>query len=139
MFVRFALLGDAVIPTAGKWNLLGNFDLIWAGSFPTQWPAMGLLLRIEGDQREKGEHELRIDFVDETGNRLAGPDPQKFTLVEPTVAGFPLTYVLGVHIANLEIPAAGNYDFVIRVDGAYLDSVPLYVRESKDHPRRRGA
>jgi len=139
MFVRFALLGDAVVPTSGKWNLVGYFDLISAESFPTKWPVMGLLLRIEGDHRESGTHELQIDFVNEIGDRLAGPEPQGFELQPPRVEGFPLSYVVGVHINGLDLPAPGNYDFVIRIDGTYIDSVPLYVREAKAGPRRPGA
>lgn len=138
MFVRFALLGDAVVNTSGKWNLLGNFNLIWGSSFPMRWPQMGILLRIEGDHRETGKHTLRLDFVNETGQRLSGPDPIEFELPRPRLPGFPLDFVLGVEWGNLNIPEPGNYDFVIRVDDIYLDSVPLYVRHVDDRQTPQG-
>jgi len=134
MFVRYALLGDAVNRTSGKWNLIGNFNVIWARTLPTNHPEMGILVRLEADHREAGAHSLQLDFVDETGARLSGPDPVPFDLAEPPVAGFPLSFDIGLDIRNLEIPKAGNYDFVVRVDGVYLDSVPLYVRAIADHP-----
>ncbi len=138
MFVRFALLGDAVVATSGKWNLLGNFNLVWGKTFPVFWPELGILLRIEGDHREIGKHQLRLDFVDETGTRLSGPDPVDFEFPTPRMAGFPIEFVVGVQVRGLEIPTAGNYDFVIRVDDTYLDSVPLYVRDMKDRPTASG-
>jgi hypothetical protein len=100
MFVRFALLGDAVIHTRGKWNLIGNFNLIWARSFPTRWPAMGILLRIEGDRREIGKRTLRLDFVNESGERLVGPEPVEFEFAEPRVPGFPVEFVAGIQVED---------------------------------------
>lgn len=135
MFVRFALLGDAVVVTGGKWNLLGNFNLVWAKSFPTRCPQMGILLRIEADHREIGKHTLKLDFVNETGERLSGPDPLEFELGQPRAPGFPVEFVVGIQINNLQIPDPGNFDFVIRVDDTYLDSVPLYVRRTDDGPK----
>ncbi len=135
MFVRFGLLGDAVVPTGGKWNLIGQFNLIWAKEFPVRLPPMGILLRIEGDHREIGSHKLQLDFVDETGQRLGGPDPIDFEFPRPRVPGFPVEYIVGIQFAGLEVPDSGNYDFVIRVDGTYLDSIPLYVRDAKDLPQ----
>jgi hypothetical protein len=132
VFVRFALLGDAAVNTGGKWNLLGNFNLVRAKQFPATWPRMGLLLRIEGDHREIGEHVLQLDFVDDTGVRLAGPGPMPFEFKKPRLPGFPVEFVIGLEIHGLTIPAPGNYDFTIRVDGTYLDSLPLYVRDAKN-------
>lgn len=135
MFVRFGILGDAVVSTSGKWNLLGNFNLIWGKTFPVRWGTLGILLRIEGDHREVGPHTLKVDFVNETGERLSGPDPITFELPAPRVPGFPVDFVIGIQWENLDIPAAGNYDFVVRVDESYLDSIPLYVRRAQDLPQ----
>lgn len=137
MFVRYALLGDAVHRTSGKWNVIGTFNLVWSKTFPARCPPMGILIRLEGDHREIGKHTLRIDFVDETGSRLSGPEPEEFTFEQPAVAGFPVAHETGLAVVNLDLPKAGNYDFVIRVDDIYLDSVPLYVRDATDHPARR--
>ena len=135
MFVRFGILGDAVVATGGKWNLLGQFNLVWAKSFPVGLPPMGILLRLEGDHREIGDHTLRLDFVDETGQRLDGPEPLDFTFAAPRMPGFPIEFVIGIQVGGLQVSAAGNYDFVIRVDNTYLDSIPLYVRDAKDLPQ----
>lgn len=132
MFVRFGLLGDAVVASGGKWTLVGNFNLLWGQDFPLTWALMGLLIRIEGDHREVGEHTLRLDFVNDLGERLTAPPAQPFTFNPPRAPGFPVDFVIGIQIANLQIPGPGNYDFTIRVDETYLDSVPLYVRTAED-------
>ncbi len=132
MFVRFGLFGDAVVSSGGKWTLVGHVNLVWSRKFPTTAPPLGLLLRIEGDHREIGKHVLRLDFVNDLGERLGGPDPVQFAFDRPNVSGFPIEFVIGVTILNLPLPKAGNYDFTVRVDDTYLDSVPLYVRQLGD-------
>jgi len=135
MFVRFGILGNAAVIAGGKWNLLGHFNLLRTRVFPLRWPEMGILLRLEGDHREIGRHTLRVDFVNETGERLTGADALEFQLNEPSVPGFPIDFVIGIKVANLDIPGPGNYDFVVRVDDTYLDSIPLYVRALEEPPQ----
>ena len=134
MFLRFGLLGDAVVASSGKWSLIGQFNLIWGREFPVVHPQMGILVRLETDRRHLGKHSLRLDFVNEMGERLSGPDPLSFAFNEPRTKGFPVEVVVGVQVGNLEIPEPGNYDFIVRVDDTYIDSIPLYVRHLKDLP-----
>lgn len=133
MFLRYGILADAVLPAgSGKWNVIGSMNVIWSASWPAVHHRMGLLLRIEGDPQETGKHELEIDFVDEMGQRITGPPKANFELGSPTIPGFPIGGEIGVEINQLKIPGPGNYDFVIRIDGRYIDSVPLYARDATD-------
>ena len=130
MFLRYGVLADSVVPgDGGKWNVIGTMNVIQARSWPATHRRLGILLRIEGDYSEIGEHTLQVHFVNALGERISGPPELKISLEPPTTPGFPLGGEVGVEINNLVIPAAGNYDFAIRIDGRYVDSIPLYARE----------
>ncbi len=135
MYVRYALLADGIVPGAGgKKNIIGTFNTIYSPKFPAQYAEAHLLVRLEAHESEAGSHRMTIDFVDETGTRLSKASKEiNFKLSrKSTVQGTPLTVEVVVEIVGLTFPDAGNYDLTIRVDGTYLDSVPLYVRQVED-------
>ena len=130
MFLRYGLIADHVVPTgAGKWTAVGTMNIVYA----TKWPAvhlrLGILLRIEAHPSEVGKHTLQVDFVDGLGERISGPPKIKIELGESENPGLPVGGEVGIEINKLAIPAAGNYDFVIRIDDKYIDSIPLYARD----------
>ncbi len=136
MYVRYALLADGIVPGAGgKKNIIGTFNTIYSPKFPAQYASkVHLLVRLEAHESEAGSHWMTIDFVNETGTQLSKASKEiNFKLSrESTVQGTPLTVEVVVEIVGLTFPDAGNYDLTIRVDGTYLDSVPLYVRQVED-------
>ena len=135
MYVRYGLLADGIVPGAdGKKNIIGTFNTIFAANFPARFAQnIYVLIRLEGHDSEAGEHELTVDIVNETGERIVTPPyTQKFSFDRNrTTTGTPLTREVVVEIEGLAFISAGNYDFAIRVDGRYLDSVPIYVRQSE--------
>ncbi len=133
MYVKYGILADAVVASAaGKWNLIGTFTNIWITDPPHTWPRLGILIRMEFDRREAGDHVGRVDFVDPTGTRLGGPPEFSFTVPSDNVdPSMPIVLELALEVNNLTVPGEGNYDFTVRVDGTYLYSIPLYVRERK--------
>ena len=131
MYVKYGILADAAVPGAkGKWNLIGTFTNIWITDFPHTWPRFSILIRIEFDPREAGDHVCRVDFVDGTGTRLGGPPEFSFKIPSKNVdPSMPIVFEMAMEVNNLTTPEEGNYDFTVRVDGTYLYSIPLYVRE----------
>ena len=61
MEVDLALLADAAtIDGSGKLNILGIFDRLGTGAFPTRHPRMALVLRFSAGVHEVGKHEIEI-------------------------------------------------------------------------------
>ena len=131
MYVKYGILADAAVQGAGgKWNLIGTFTNMWIAHFPKTWPRFSVLVRLEFDRREAGDHVARVDFVGPTGTRLGGPPEFSFKVPSDTAdLSMPIVVEWAMEVNNLIIPGEGNYDFTVRVDGTYLYSIPLYVRE----------
>ncbi len=129
MEIKTAVLADAAnVSQEGKLNITGIFNLIHAGSFPVTWPLMVFVIRLEAHASEIGNHQIKIQIVDEDGGRLSevqgaleiGPrdDPR-----------YPAHSDIILQIANAQFPKPGAYSFDILIDGRYEHSARLVVRE----------
>lgn len=136
MHVQYALLADGIVPGhGGKKNIIGTFNTIYSPGFPATFASrIYLLVRILAHESEAGSHTMKVDFVDETGARLAQNTLEvNFVLArEKTIPGTPLSAEVVLEINGLAFPDAGNYDLTIKVDDTYLDSVPIYARLVED-------
>ena len=130
MYLRYGLLADAVAPGAqGKKNIIGTFDTIHSQDFPCQHPGLSLAIRIEGHLSELGKHNLELSFVDADFNPIRKSAGAEFSLEkqQSPVEGISPAVELGINIQNLLLPKPGPYEFVVRVDGRHLGSIPLYA------------
>ena len=130
MYLSYGLLADAVVPgSQGKKNIVGTFSVIYASKFPSQHPSLSLALRIEGDQGEVGKHRLELSFVDADYKPIGKPVEMDFEL-EPSplpIKGIPRSFEATMNIQLLPIPKPDSYEFVVRVDGRHIGSIPFYA------------
>ncbi len=128
MEVDLALLADAAtIDGSGKLNILGIFDRLGTGAFPTRHPRLSLVLRFSAGINELGKHEVGI--------ALKAPDGKEVVRIdgEMNLASGPRGVTTGVlvpHILNMDglvFPVAGRYAFDVFVDGTHHVAIPLTV------------
>jgi hypothetical protein len=127
MRVEVFALCDAATAEAGKLNLLGAFDTIWAYTVPVVYPSCTIALRIRFDNIEKGEHRVTVNFVDEDGKHVI-----------PSMNGtlkldFPLEQKSGsanliLNLQGLKFAAFGEYAIDLAIDGRSEMSLPLFVK-----------
>ena len=128
MEVDLALLADAAtIDSAGKLNILGVFDRLATGSFPTRHPRLCLVLRFSAGVHEVGRHKVEIVLKDPEGGEVVRIDGEMN--LSSGVRGVS-SGVLVPHILNMDglvFAVPGRYAFDVRVDGEHHVSVPLSV------------
>lgn len=130
MYLRYGLLADAVAPGAqGKKNIIGTFTTIYAPQYPCNQPGLSLAIRIEGDPSELGRHHMELSFVDADYKAVRGSVTADFDLEKEKipVEGIPLAFEAVLNIQDLRLPNPGSYEFVVKVDGRHLGSIPLYA------------
>ena len=137
MYLRYGMLAEYVGPgEGGTKNVIGIFDMVAGPQFPLRHKRMMLFVRIEGHLSEAGTHTLAISFVDADYNRLGGP-PEMSLELQPEgrpVPDAPIASEVVLDIQALEIPAPGDYEFAVLVDGRHIGAVPLYARERSAPP-----
>lgn len=133
MTVDFAVACDyAIIDQHGKLSVLGIFQHIWAGRFPTVHPRLHLVVRLRGRRTEVGEHRLRIRLLDESdGEILSGDGTVAFN--EPPAG---VVEVEAGAVLNFDVPfqQPGRYRFEIAVDGTVEAVVPIGVSQAPETP-----
>ena len=134
MKVELFVLCDAATDYHGKLNILGTFDAIWAKQIPAVHPQCAVALRVRFSKIEEGEHNVRINIVDEDGKAV----------VPPLEAGVniqfretPLTSISANMILNLQglkFHIYGEYSVDLAIDGRHEASLPLYVNQMQGKP-----
>jgi len=120
----FALC-DAATVAAGKLNILGSFDTIWAQSFPCNHPLCAVVCKLRFDVGEEGRHFIEMHFCDPDMRPVLAPIRQDFEIKIPGHQSQTHIHVwqhLGFH---LERP--GEYYFELKIDGETKSRIPLYV------------
>ena len=129
MQVTLALLADAAnVSREGKLNLLGNFDTIYARSFPTAHAHMQLVLRFEADASEVGTtRTLEVTLVAPDGS-VVGRVPGRLAVPRPEAGEVSrVDHILT--LTNVTFAGPGRYTFQIALDGVVLRTVALRVEQ----------
>ncbi len=128
MNIEAFCLCDAATNEAGKLNMLGAFDTIWAEKFPIIHPQCAVALRLRFDAIEKGNHPVSINIVDADGKHVVPPLSGVVTIAMPegqeTVS---INFIVNIQGLKIEKPGALSID--LAVDSRHELSLPIYIRE----------
>ena len=130
MDVTLGLLADAANTTEnGKLNVLGVFSKINPTAFPTQVPAMQIVLRFEADSVERGERKaLEIRLVDQDGGELLKVEGN-LDIPAEAPGGAPVEMQTIIGLAGVTFQRPGPHAFVVMVTGARPLRIPLNVSD----------
>lgn len=127
MDIEAFLLCDAATDQQGKLNILGAFDGIFAKQLPVIHLSCAVAARIRFESIEEGDHNVRIDVIDEDGKqiipRLEGKVSVKFG------AGSSMAVNLILNLNQLKFEKFAEYTIKLAIDGQVVRSLPLRVGE----------
>ncbi|MEA4906378.1 MAG: hypothetical protein VB089_02095, partial [Anaerolineaceae bacterium] len=127
MNVEVFALCDAATDSGGKLNVLGAFDSLQVGAYPTVYPHCAVAVRIRFRRIEQGNHRFLLHFVDEDGKLLISPlDATINIAIPPSESSVCANLIL--NIRDLNLPAAGVYAINLAVDGRQEATLPLIAR-----------
>ena len=133
MHVDYLILADSVAVAEGKHYIHGGgWDTLYAPSFPTVHPMLGVAasLRVPADkQGEQLALEVDIQSGEEGSSILTEPIRGIVSAVPPTHAppDSDLLLHLAFSFASLRFESPGTYSIVLRVDGQPLAELPFKV------------
>lgn len=126
MHISFAVFADAAnLSQEGKLNVLGIFDALQVGAFPTLHPRAHLVVRVKGSGVDVGAHQLTFRWTNPADMELwtstgelqveAGPAPA-LEMDLPIIA-----------VVDLPLDAPGQYAMRLELDGEPVTHVGVYV------------
>ncbi len=116
----------ANVDRAGKLNVLGAFNRIYAIDFPAKHSLMHLVIKLGAELGDVGTKTFVAKFVGEDGAELLSFPPIEFKVPSPNKGETPETNFI-LQIRDLEIPQPGKYAFHIFVDGEEKGILPVTV------------
>ncbi len=129
MDIEIFTLCDAATDTHGKLNILGTFDAIWSKQVPTTHPHCAVALRVRFHRVEEGEHQIKINIIDEDGKLVAPSCNAGTKVVFGENAEGSIVRNLVINIQGLKIEHYGDYALDLAIDGRQEASLPLRVRK----------
>ena len=134
MDIEAFLLCDCATDTLGKLNILGAFDTIFAPKLPTVYPALAIAIRIRFSAIEQGDHEMRINVIDQDGKSIAPKLQGRITVQLPDAADSKTVNIV-LHLQRLELKSYGRYSVDFALDARHEASLPFNVRRPPEKPR----
>jgi hypothetical protein len=122
-----ALLADeANVSQEGKLNVMGVFDRIAAGAFPTVHPKMVFVFRVQADYGDAGQQfAVRVRLMDEDGATLFEASGD---IVAPQVGpGEFVTANQLFTLVGIRFEQPGSYKFVVQLGELPAHETPLML------------
>jgi outer membrane protein OmpA-like peptidoglycan-associated protein len=109
MQIEIFSLCDAATSGAGKVNILGAFDTIFAKQAPALHPQCAVVLRVRFEIAEGNEHEVAVNFIDEDGKSIFPPAKGEIKINFPEGQRSASTNLI-LNVQGLKLEKYGEYD-----------------------------
>jgi len=126
MHVSFAVFADgANLSQEGKLNVLGVFDALQVGGFPSIHPRTHFVLRLKGTMDDVGNHRLSFRWINPGDEELWSSDGELNVAPGPNPA-FEMDLPI-IAVIDLPLNSAGLYTMRVSLDGEPTADVRLFV------------
>lgn len=135
MKLGFAMLADAAQLSDGKVSIIGgDYDTIYAASYPARHPVLTLVVRLDFEPSEAAhEHRVHLSMTGPLGSHVITTEPRPFTPTLPAGAARRTRDVLKAYIVvtvnGLIFEQQGKYTIKTVVDGTTVSELPLYLEK----------
>ena len=128
MRIEVFSLCDAATADAGKLNMLGAFDTIYAAALPVIHPQCTIALRVRFERIERGEHKVAVHFSDMDGKHVIPPAQGTININFSEDQGSGSANLI-LNIQGLRLEKLGEYSIDLAIDGQQKASLPLFVKK----------
>ncbi len=126
MHISFAVFADgANLSQEGKLNVLGVFDALHVGGFPSVHPRTHFVVRLKGSVEDTGAHTLTFNWVNPGGEVLWSSDGELNVTPGPNPA-FEMDLPI-IAVIDLPLTMAGLYTMQVALDKTPTAEVRLHV------------
>lgn len=126
MHISFAVFADgANLSQEGKLNVLGVFDALHVGGFPSVHPRTHFVVRLKGSMEDTGAHSLTFHWVNPAGEVLWSSDGELNVTPGPNPA-FEMDLPI-IAVIDLPLTMAGLYTMQVALDSTPTAEVRLHV------------
>ena len=128
MEIEIFTLCDFAQDNNSKLTVVGTFDAIHSKHFPFVQQSFSVACRLRFSEREVGQHDMRLRFIDGTGNELIKPIEGKLNIPQPRNGQYSAINLV-FNFNQLKFEVTGRYSFEIYIDDEWKSGLPLFVNQ----------
>jgi len=128
MEIEIFTLCDFAQDNNSKLTVVGTFDSIHSRQFPFVQQSFSVACRLRFSEKEVGEHDMRLRFIDGAGNEFIKPVEGKMNIQQPKNGQYSaINLVFNFNQVKLEKP--GRYSFELYIDDEWESGLPLFISQ----------
>lgn len=128
MEIEIFTLCDFAQDNSGKLTVVGTFDGIHSKQFPFTQQSFSVACRLRFSEKETGQHDMRLRFIDGNGKELLQPIEGQINIPKPTNGQY-TTINLVFNLNQIKFDKPGRYAFELYIDGEWTSGLPLFVNQ----------
>jgi hypothetical protein len=128
MKVELFALCDFAADYAGKLNVIGVFDSIFAKQMPAVHPHCCIAVKLRFEKIEEGQKRVRLSVSDADGKSILPPIEIPVTVSMPPHIHTNTIQVVA-NIGGLKIERFGEYSIDLAVDSRHEASIPFFAQQ----------
>jgi hypothetical protein len=124
--ISFAVFADAAnLSQEGKLNVLGIFDALHVGGFPSVHPRAHFVVRVKGGASDAGTHSLTFHWLNPHDTELWTSSGELAVEAGPTAVlemDLPI-----IAVVDLPLDSSGQYTMSVELDGEPVARTSVFV------------
>ena len=128
MEIEIFTLCDFAQDNSNKLTVVGTFDSINSKQFPFVQPGFSVACRLRFSEKEVGEHDMRLRFIDAKGKEFIKPVEGKMNIAEPKNGQYSAVNLV-FNFNQVKFEKTGRYAFELYIDDEWESGLPLFVSQ----------
>lgn len=130
MEIEIFTLCDFAQDNNSKLTVVGTFDAIHSKQFPFVQQSFCVACRLRFSEKEVGEHEMRLRFIDGNGKEIIQPVQGNITIHAPKNGQYSAINLV-FNFNQMKVEKAGRYSFELYIDGEWESGLPLFINKAE--------
>src|ERR1043165_7870509 len=129
MEIEIFTICDFAQDNNSKLTVVGTFDAIYSKQFPFVQQFFCVACRLRFSEKEVGEHDMRLRFIDGSGKEIIQSVQGKMTIPAPNNGQYSAINLV-FNFNQMKIDKAGRYSFELYIDDEWESGLPLFVNQA---------
>lgn len=128
MEIEIFTLCDFAQDNNSKLTVVGTFDSIYSSQFPFVQQSFSVACRLRFSEKEAGEHDMRLRFIDGSGKEIIKPVEGKMNIPQPKNGQYSAINLV-FNFNQVKFEKTGRYSFELYIDDEWASGLPLFINQ----------
>ena len=129
MEIEIFTLCDFAQDSHSKLTVVGTFDAIFSKQYPFVQANFSVACRLRFSEKETGPHDMRLRFVNGSGEELMKPVEGKMNIALPRNGQYSAVNLV-FNFNQVKFDKPGRYSFELYIDDEWRSGLPLFLNHA---------